>query len=88
MANEETFTFQGFAADQGDRVARKDEVACLDGRGGAARVRKTYAGAPGKEVVLPGSVSNRLFSAMGSMQTPFNSASIMHEMSSAFGWNR
>ena len=59
--------------------------------GGARRGytgRETYTGAPGKEVVLPGSVSNRVFSAMGLVQMPFNSASIMHENSSAFGWNR
>ncbi len=88
MTDEESFPLQGFAADQGDRITCKDEVTRLEGRGRAAGVRETYAGAPGEEMVLPGSVSNRLFSAMGSMQTPFNSASIMHEMSSAFGWNR
>ncbi len=88
MANKAAFTYQGFTADQGDHAACKDEVACLERRGGAARVRKTYAGAPGKEVVLPGSVSNRLFRVMGLMQMPFNSACIMHEMRSAFGWNQ
>jgi hypothetical protein len=87
MTNEKTITFNGFAMNERDCIAGKDEVACLEGRGGATWVWQAYARAPGEEVVLPGSVSNHLFSTMGSVKATFDRASIMHETSLAFGRN-
>ena len=87
VADEKAITLDGFSAYEGDCVTSNDEVLCLKGEGGTARVQEVYSRAPGKEVVFRGSVSNRLFSLMGSVQTPYNRASIMHEISSAFGWN-
>ena len=49
----------------------------MEGGGRTTGVREPFDGAPGKEVVLTGSISNRLFSAVGSMQTPCYRASLM-----------
>lgn len=87
VADEETIAFYCLTPDERHHVAGQDEVPGLEGGGRAAGVGEPYARAPGEEVILPGSISNRLFSAMGLMQTPCNRASIMHEMSSALGWN-
>ena len=86
MVDEETIAFYSFATDQRHCIAGQDEISCLEGRGRTAGVWEPYVGAPGKEVVLPGSISNRLFSMMGLMQMPCNRASVMHEINLALGW--
>ena len=68
MVDEESFAFDGLAMDERDSVTHQNKVSCLEGQGGTTRVRETYARTPGEEVILPGSVSNRLFSMMGSVQ--------------------
>ncbi len=78
----------GVAADQRDCVARDDPVAALQGQFRSAGDRETDAATPGKEVNLPGSVSNCLLAMRGSMQTVRNRAPVIEEMRAAFGRKR
>ena len=76
------------APGQGDSVADDDPIATLQGQFGCSQVRETYVVAPGKEVNLPGSVSNCLLAVSGSVQAVCNRMSTIDEMRAAFGRKR
>ncbi len=52
MTDEEAITFDDFPMNQRHCITGKNEVTCLERRGGTARVLEAYARAPDKEVIL------------------------------------